>query len=305
MARLQDQIGRLIANRKTFSLWQSLGLHLVRARYDSPIPDTRDFSGARGGDFWSRRSGLVGVEMNEQGQLDLLTSFHNDFKQEYEELEKGEAGEGRFTFDNLYMGSVDAEILYCFVRRYKPRRVIEIGSGFSTLLSARALLKNHSEGHSLGELIAVEPYPKEFLRRGFPGLSRVITEKVQSLPLDFFMDLQEDDILFIDSSHIVKTGSDVCYEFLEILPRLPKGVLVHVHDIFLPSEYPRHQVLDLTIFYNEQYLLHAFLAFNSAFRVLWAGSFMHLQHPRELSRAIPSYDHEAHWPGSFWMQRIL
>jgi hypothetical protein len=104
----------------------------------------------------------------------------------------------------------------------------------------------------------------------------LIIDKVQNVSLSEFNKLEKNDILLIDSSHVLKIGSDVQYEYLEILPRLKKGVIVHVHDIFSPSEYPREWVLEDYRFWNEQYLLCAFLSFNSAFEVLWAGSYMHL-----------------------------
>ena len=150
----------------------------------------------------------------------------------------------------------------------------------------------------------IDPYPNEVLKRGFPGLSRLIPEKVQDVPISEFMTLGDNDILFIDSSHVLKTGSDVHYEYLEVLPRLNRGVIVHVHDIFLPAEYPREWVLGEHRFWNEQYLLQAFLAFNESFEVLWAGSYMHLRYPEELETAFSSYRREETWPKSFWMRRV-
>ena len=102
---------------------------------------------------------------------------------------------------------------------------------------------------------------------------------------------------------MLKNGSDVQFEFLEVLPRLAKGVLVHLHDIFLPAEYPRNWVMRDRRFWNEQYLLQAFLAFNSGFEVVWAGSWMHLNHSDRLTHAFPSYDAKSVWPGSFWIRR--
>ena len=112
------------------------------------------------------------------------------------------------------------------------------------------------------------------------------------------------DILFIDSSHVLRIGGDVQYEYLEILPRLARGVIVHSHDIFLPAEYPRHWVLEEHKFWTEQYLLQAFLAFNDSFEVLWAGSYMHLKHPEKLEEAFSSYKRERTLPGSFWMRKV-
>ncbi len=110
----------------------------------------------------------------------------------------------------------------------------------------------------------------ELVREVFPHFSRLqlIRQKVQHTPLSTFCALSENDILFIDSSHVLKTGGDVAYEYLEILPRLRKGVIVHAHDIFLPAEYPKERLFKESKFYNEQYLIQAFLAFNNSFEVL-------------------------------------
>jgi hypothetical protein len=114
--------------------------------------------------------------------------------------------------------------------------------------------------------------------------------------------LGADDILFIDSSHVLRIGSDVQYLFLEVLPRLAPGVLVHIHDIFMPAEYPREWVLTHGYFWTEQYLLQAFLTFNTSWEVIWAGSFMQLNHRESLACAFPQAVLDA-MPGSFWIRR--
>ena len=115
------------------------------------------------------------------------------------------------------------------VRHFQPRLIIEVGSGFSSLLLGEAAAKNKSSA-----LICIEPFPREFLREGFPGLQSLIEKKVQDIDLEFFSQLQSGDILFIDSSHTVKIGGDVNYLFLEVLPRLKPGVIVHVHEFSFP-----------------------------------------------------------------------
>jgi hypothetical protein len=172
-------------------------------------------------------------------------------------------------------------------------------------LSAAALLKNAAEepGHSPCDFTAIEPHPAPDIRAGFPGLTRLLERRAQDVPLETFGALGENDVLFIDSSHVLAIGSDVQYEFLEIIPRLRPGVLVHVHDIFLPAEYPKRWVVDGR-FWDEQYLLQAFLAFNNSFEVLWAGHWMHLTHPEQLRAAFSTYDPAKAAPGSFWMRRV-
>ena len=160
-------------------------------------------------------------------------------------------------------------VAYCMIRHFQPRLIIEVGSGFSSLVAAEAIAKNSNSA-----LICIEPFPQDFLRQGFPGLQSLIEKKVEDIDLEFFSQLHSGDILFIDSSHTVKIGGDVNYLFLEVLPRLKPGVIVHIHDIFLPFEYRRDWVMDEFRFWTEQYLLQAFLTFNSEFEVLMANGYL-------------------------------
>jgi hypothetical protein len=171
-----------------------------------------------------------------------------------------------------------------------------VGSGFSSLVAAEAIAKNKNSA-----LVCIEPFPLDFLRRGFPGLHSLIEKKVEDIDLEFFSQLDSGDILFIDSSHTVKIGGDVNYLFLEVLPRLRPGVVVHVHDIFLPFDYRRDWVMDELRFWTEQYLLQAFLSFNSEFEVLMANGYLAHRYMEALKAAFPN---STWWGGgSFWMRR--
>ena len=282
--------------RRTFGVWQRLGVHVTANHFYEPVPDTRRLPA----DWFDRDSDLPGIDMNERGQLDLLAKVAA-FRDEYAALPRKATGVAHeFFLENGSFQNVDAEVFWGIVRHFRPRRIVEIGSGNSTYLAAAALKKNGG-----GELIAIEPYPerKSPPLTEFPGLTRLVRSVVQEVPLSEFTALGENDILFIDSSHVLSTGSDVQREFLDILPRLKKGVIVHVHDIYLPREYPKEWVVGDRRFFTEQYLLQAFLAFNSAFEVLFAGSWMHRRHPQALAAAIPSYDPQRVLPGSFWLRR--
>jgi hypothetical protein len=185
---------------------------------------------------------------------------------------------------------------YCMVRHFQPRLIIEVGSGFSSLLLGQAAAKNGD-----APLVCIEPFPREFLRKGFPGLRTLVEKNVQQIDLEFFSQLDPGDILFIDSSHTVKIGGDVNYLFLEVLPRLKPGVIVQVHDIFLPFEYRRDWVLDEFRFWTEQYLLQAFLIFNSEFEVLLGNYYLSHYHAQQLKAVFPELPR---WiGGSFWMRR--
>ncbi len=270
--------------RKTFLFWQRLGLHVLPVHFYEPIPDTRELPEA----LWNTRVSVPGVEMNKEKQLELLSRF-SEYKEEYKDL----------LVKNNEFGPVDAEVLYCMVRHYKPKRIMEIGSGYSTLIMLKALSKNGE-----GQLVSIDPYPKKFVQEISDNAFQLTSTPVQSVPLADFQTLGENDMLFIDSSHVLKIGSDVQYEFLEVLPSLKQGVVVHVHDIFLPNEYPKDWVMRQHRFFNEQYLLQAFLAYNSHFEVLFGGSYLHLTAPEKLVEVFSSYDKKTVWPGSFWMKRI-
>jgi hypothetical protein len=200
-------------------------------------------------------------------------------------------------------GSVDVEVLYCMVRRHDPQRFIEVKSGASTRTAALAMAANETPGSPPVAIIVIDPGGRHDLE-GDPRIS-VRREDVTRVPHDFLRQLDRDDILFIDTSHVLKTGSDIQHVFLEVLPQLPVGSLVHVHDIFLPREYPLEWFTEYLRSPNEQYLLQAFLAFNASFEVVWSSAYMHHRQPGSLSSAFHSYDPTAPRQGaSFWMRRV-
>jgi len=208
-----------------------------------------------------------------------------------------------FGFRNDMYGVGDAEILYGVIRHFKPRRIIEIGSGQSTLIARRALDRNLlDDARSTCEHICIEPYEMPWLED--IGV-QVVRRRVEELRPSYFDKLGENDILFIDSSHIIRPQGDVLYEFHEILPRLKPGVLVHVHDIFTPRDYPADWVLKKRWLWNEQYLLESFLAFNSAFEVLIALNHLWKDCPKALSTSCPWLTERGGNPGAFWIRRRM
>jgi predicted O-methyltransferase YrrM len=316
----KKRLGRMLTPTMhvVFRALQPLGFHITRNHFYQPIPDTRELKD----DLWDRHSEPVGVDMNLPQQIALLEDAFPQYIKECRFTEDDPSSPHEFHFGNDFFEAVDAEVLHSMVRHFKPKRVIEIGSGHSTLISARAAMMNRDIDGSPTELICIEPYPNEALLNGLPGLARLIRQPVQEVDLAVFRDLDRNDILFIDSSHVAKIGSDVLHEYLEILPRLRPGVLIHIHDIFIPDQYPKEWVLNQHLFWTEQYLLQAFLAFNSSFEVLWASSFMSRSDPERLERSIPSWkdsykrlpprardatptrDGRNVWPVSFWIRRV-
>lgn len=286
--------------KRSFLIWQRLGFHVTPNHFYEPIPDTRTLKD----ELWTKLSDMAGIEVNAEAQFKLLSEFRSKFRNEYDDLPRQQTAiPYQYFVNNEYFVSVDAEVYYCMIRHFRPGKIVEVGAGYSTYLGAQAIVRNKREYGVDCELIAIDPYPNKTLEKGFPGLSGVIRSKAEDVDLMTFLTLKENDILFIDSSHVLKIGNDVRYLYNEVLPRLNKGVLVHVHDIFLPANYPRNWVLREHRFWNEQYLLQAFLTFNSAFEVaLWA-SYLHLRFPDELRKTFSSYDPQKVWPGSFWMRR--
>jgi hypothetical protein len=191
------------------------------------------------------------------------------------------------------------------IRDLKPRRCIEIGSGYSTRIATLAFARNEAEGHG-GELVCVEPFPEERLTRSASRFT-LVEKPVQDVPLSVFESLQNNDILFIDSSHVAITGGDVCFEFLEVLPRLRPGVWIHVHDVFFPRDYPADWLLGRRWAFNEQYILEAFLSGNRDFEPKLANYWLALDHREIVERLCPvGVVPEDAWEApsaSFWMRR--
>lgn len=285
-----------------FEFFQHFGFHLTPVHFYSPIPDTRALPES----LWKPNGRLIGLDLRESHQLvllDELKRFANEYDAFPESAPTADPSTAAFYLNNGAFESVDAEVLYAMIRHFKPRRIIEIGSGHSTLLMLSALKANRRDGID-AVLESYDPYPAVFLASVQANADLLLKPcPVQDVPLEEFAKLKDGDILFIDSSHVLKVGSDVQYEYLQILPSLNHGVLVHVHDVFLPSDYPKSSIVVHQRFWNEQYILQAFLTFNDQFEVLWAASYLHTVHQDALRAAFASYDGSVVHPGSFWMRR--
>ena len=208
-------------------------------------------------------------------------------------LEKGRAT-GEYSVDNEYFGSPDAEVLFSILNHYRPASIVEIGSGHSTHLIRLCI-----EAIGLDcRLIAADPNPRIAVERVVDVMHH---KPVEQLSADEILDrLGENSVLFIDSSHTIKTGGDVVFLYLNVLPRLPVGVIVHIHDIFLPYEYPRRWVIDNGWGWNEQYLVQAFLTMNTSFEVLWPGHYLQ-RTEREFPRWFPRSEEKS--ASSLWLRK--
>jgi len=239
---------------------------------------------------------LVGIDLNDHEQLELLDSMRYQDELAAIPFEK-QADELTFYYGNPSFGPADAEYLYGMVRHFKPRSIVEIGSGYSTLIARQAIQVNHSEDPVARTThICIEPYEMPWLEKTGVEVIRQVVEKVD---LSLFRSLQANDILFIDSS---RPQGDVLFEFLEILPVLQPGVIIHVHDIFYPRDYTKRHLVDDVLFWNEQYILEAFLTCNDQFRIIAALNYLKNHYPERMYAKLPVLKmHPGHVPGSFWM----
>ena len=241
---------------------------------------------------------LPGIDLNVKGQLDLLNQL--DYSAELIDCWIQPGIPPIFSIGNGSFEAGDAEYWYSIIRYCKPKRIIEIGSGCSTLVAMQAIKQNKINDPSyICEHICVEPYEAPWLEATGVQVAR---KRVEDLELSFFAELDENDILFIDSSHIIRPQGDVLTEFLKILPILKLGVIVHVHDIFTPKDYPSAAIIGEVSFWNEQYLLEAFLTQNNKWEVMGALNFLRHHHYAELKKVCP-YLTPIREPGSFYLRR--
>jgi Methyltransferase domain len=245
---------------------------------------------------WLEPRYTQGLALDSEAALAFLSATCVPYRAEWERFPLSPNGdESQYFLDNDWFRSVDAEVLYCVIRRFQPANVVEVGSGFSTRLMRRAI----KEGKLTTRVTSIDPHPNTSVQ---PYADEYIRAAVEDLESAQLLDLlSPGDILSIDSSHTVKTGGDVPYLILEILPRLKPGVLIHIHDIFLPFDYPEEWVLEHWR-WNEQYLLHAFLSFNETFEILWPASYVWAKHRSEVLRVIITASPAAR-PSSLWMRK--
>ena len=259
------------------------GYHIRPIHYYEPLPDFRSITQEQ----TQRKRNYPAIDFRWDDQLHLLAELES-YARELPESD----------LTNDYFSGLDAVVYYSLIRHLKPRRIIEIGGGYSTRIASKALAANQS-----GRLTCIEPYPEERLNGWTFGV-HLVTKRVEELDVSFFSTLEANDILFIDSSHTVKFGSDVCYEFLELLPTLKTGVWVHVHDIFFPHDYPAEWLLQRRLALNEQYLLEAFLSFNHDFEIALANYWLNLERRNEVTRLWSTVVAPEIGPSSFWMRRV-
>jgi hypothetical protein len=251
--------------------------------YSSPIPSEEDVL------VWLNsgkppQDELLGIKLNAQSQYEVL----NEYAHFYKDLQfpEEQTPAHRYYYRNGWFGYADAIFLHCFLRKHLPKRIIEVGSGFS---SAVMLDTIDSFFPHKPEITLIEPNPdrlNSLLRDNDRKTTKVINTRVQEAPSDIFLTLQSGDFLFLDSSHVVKCQSDLQILLFEILPRLQSGVHVHFHDIFYPFEYPGDWIMEGR-YYNENYFLQAFLSYNCEWEIRFFNSYVDFMFPELIKEKMP------------------
>jgi SAM-dependent methyltransferase/predicted O-methyltransferase YrrM len=298
-ARPADVAPELVDERPP-ATHQALPQRFEPGHYYSPMYDARELVKRRE-QIWARPPReMPDVDWRDEAQLALCEDvFAAQQPLEFRREESSDPSE--YWALNSQYPPLDAWVLAALLNHLRPSKMIEIGSGYSSLITAR--VNRESLQRSL-DFVCIEPYPRPFLLDGVDGISDLRVESIQDTPLKLFDGLGEGDVLFIDTSHTVKTGGDVTWIFHEILPRLAEGVYVHVHDIFLPGDYPEPWVSE-GWGWNESYLVRSFLSYNSAFEIVWGSQYMAQYHPQSILRAFPEQARYAERAGAaLWIRRV-
>lgn len=282
----------------------------VRALYEtwvppghfySPYPDPVEVA-ARAGAIFDEDRDVAGIDLRADAQLELLKAM----AELAEDLPFPAEPDGyhRYYLDNPAYAWADGIALYTLLRHIDPARIIEVGSGYSSALLLDAVDRHLDRPDRPVEVRFIEPYPDllhSLLREGDRERITIDPVPVQDVPLDVFDTLEAGDVLFIDSTHVVKAGSDVGFLFFEVLPRLPAGVWVHIHDMFWPFEYPRDWV-DEGRAWQEVYLVRAFLMNNPCFEIRWFQDYMWKRHRLAVESALP--DMAKNPGGNLWLHKV-
>lgn len=275
--------------------FMNVGVFPICDHYYEPKFDNRDPTPA-----YSTDRNLPGIDWNVDEQLEILSGF--SFTDELRNIPQKKQDTLGFHFNNGAFESGDAEYWYQMIRKFKPKRIFEIGSGNSTLMARRAIDRNCEENPEYQcKHICIEPYEMPWLEQ--TG-AVVVRKRIENVDFSLFAELAENDILFIDSSHVIRPQGDVLFEYLEVFPRLNEGVIVHLHDIFSPKNYLEEWLVDDVKFWNEQYLLEAFLSYNSKWRILGAVNYLKHHHFERLKSVAPYLTPDRE-PGSFYVQKAV
>lgn len=267
----------------------------VPVHFYQPIPDLNDLRQRK---VWDRVSPLRGINMNPNSQIALLKEMAALFSHECKWPIDPTSNPDDYYHKNNSFGFQCASLLHYMIRYFSPKKIIEVGSGFSSRIISSAIKLNTERSCDYS---IIDPYPGEVVKRINANLN---INRVEEVPESFFEQLESGDILFVDSSHCVRTGGDVNYLILDILPTLKTGVIIHFHDIPMPGEYGEIYFTNpkFRMFWTESYLLQAFLMFNKSFAVLISAGYLYHYHRELLPKFFPN-DPLGVGSGSLWIRR--
>lgn len=277
-------------------LARRLGYHLVNANYYSPIPDLDSLPA----DVWSEAAEMPGVAWDIEAQARFVSEELATLMAEFAAPADPPGTATGFYLRNDFFSGLDAEILYAMVRWARPRRVLELGAGFSTLVIASAAARNRAEGAEVRHDV-FDPFPSPVLAP-VRAVIDLHPTPATAVPLSRFLELEAGDILFIDTTHTVKPGSDVIHLLLGALPQVAPGVVIHIHDFYRPFEYPRALMEVFGAYWQEHYLVQAFLCLNGDFDVLCANHALLRCRADDVKGWLPGLDEYAQ-PSSLWLRR--
>jgi predicted O-methyltransferase YrrM len=263
----------------------------------SPVGDV-DALAAQRAHLWPADADCPGIDFEHDAQSRLLRDVFPALLADFDYPAHAHDAPRIYTLQNSQFSEPDARALFALLRHWRPRRMVEVGSGYSTLLAADV---NRRFLDCAMHLTAIEPHPRDFLH-GLEGLAALRVERVQDTPEPIFAGLARGDVLFIDSSHVLKTGSDLVHLLTRVLPQLAGGVRIHLHDVFLPDDYPPAWVIDENRSWNEQYALQALLAGNPRYRVLYGTQYALTRLPGDAAAAFGEFAGRSHVGGSFWIE---
>jgi hypothetical protein len=261
-----------------YRIFQENGFHLVRNHFYGVLPDTRKFLNT----WWDHPPYAYAFEQIRTNDIETLFERVLTWSSDLQSIPRDPAD--GFYWNNGMFPPLDAIVLYGVIREFQPIKIVEVGSGFSTEIALLAA------GHTKSAIHCIEPYPGERLLSHRVELAALDQVRLEDVDLKVFKDLRANDILFIDTSHAVKIGSDVNHFLFNIFPRLAPGVLIHVHDIFLPYEYPRRWYDEVSIFWNEQYFLLAYLMQNPTVELLLPNFDLSVRHAQTLRERFKQFD---------------
>lgn len=282
-------------------LYRHFETQFAPGHFYSPYPDLKEIERRKSSIFDRTKVNIPGINIREKEQIKLLSKLGAHYKNiPHTKTFAKKNSSLRYRYGMHAYSYTDATVLFCMVNELRPKRIIEIGSGYS---SAMMLDINEEFFNNKIDLTFIEPFPEllvSLTKKGDARNYRLIKKRLFEVSISEFKKLRAGDILFIDSTHVSKAGSDVNQLFFEVLPHLNKGVIIHIHDVFYPFEYPIEWIKE-TRAWNEDYMLRAFLYNNDQFEIIFFNHFLNLHHNKELEKQMPIV--KKNGGGSIWLKK--